>query len=351
MGYLIDQIHGPWPRAHRLFITWSLRIGFFLFSGLPAFLLRFDLSVPPRYIVPLGASVAIWISVKSLVFRALRLDVGIWRYVSIHDLVFLTLGNGVASAISSVLIALLTGPGYPRSIYFLDFLACLSCTAGMRMVVRLFADMDAVGNAMGPRKDVLIYGAGAAGVMLLTEIRSNPATGYHARGFIDDDPQKRKTRILGLPVLCNGPSLILFKDSLPAKQVLIAVPSANGVAMTRILKNCQEAGLQCKTIPSLAEVIEGSMRPTAIRDVAVEDLLGRKPNRLETAGILRTLEGQVVMVTGAAGSIGSELCRQIARYRPAAIVAYEISETALFFLERDMKDSDAWVGFYAAIGS
>jgi FlaA1/EpsC-like NDP-sugar epimerase len=187
--------------------------------------------------------------------------------------------------------------------------------------------------------------------MLLRESRSNASLNYSIVGFIDDDLTKSGIRIQGVPVLGAGANLPFLAAKHDIHQVLIALPSATGIEMTRVLLSCQEARVRFRTVPSMAEIVEGPALATQIRDVAVEDLLGRSAVRLETARVRGTLEGKVVLVTGAAGSIGSELCRQIARFRPAGIVGFEIAESPLFEIDREMRRAFPDVSFYPEIGS
>ena len=158
-------------------------------------------------------------------------------------------------------------------------------------------------------------------------------------------------RILGVPVLGGGDQVDALVTKYNIDTILIAIPSATGAQMTRILERCHAAGVECKTIPGLGEVIEERGLVGQIREVAVEDLLGRNPVRLEEDEIRGTLEGKVVLVTGAAGSIGSELCRQIARFHPAGIVGFEIAESPLFEIDREMRQAFPAIPFYPEIGS
>jgi FlaA1/EpsC-like NDP-sugar epimerase len=199
-------------------------------------------------------------------------------------------------------------------------------------------------------KRSLIYGAGEAGITLLREIRNNPRLSYRVVGFLDDRPDKKGLRLDDVEVLGGGDEVERLVTKQNVETILIAIPSATGAEMTRILGLCHAAGAKCKTVPGLTEVIEGSGLAGQIREVAVEDLLGRTPIRLEEGQIRGTLEGKVVLVTGAAGSIGSELCRQIARFRPAGIVGFEIAESPLFEIDREMCEKFPLVPFYPDIG-
>ena len=202
-----------------------------------------------------------------------------------------------------------------------------------------------------PGKLTVIYGAGAAGVMLLRESRCNPKLGFTAIGFIDDDPVKRGLLIQGLPVLGSGADLARVIAKHAVEHILIATPSATAAERQTVLQRCHQAGVPCKTVPSMAEVIEGCTLAGQIREVAIDDLLGRDPVKLDETRIRARIEDKVVLVTGAAGSIGSELCRQIAHFQPRAIIGFEIAETALFYLEREMRESFPGVPFHPEIGS
>jgi FlaA1/EpsC-like NDP-sugar epimerase len=200
-------------------------------------------------------------------------------------------------------------------------------------------------------KNTLIYGAGEAGVTLLREIQRNPKLLYRVRGFLDDSPHKKGARILGVSVHGGADLVGALVAKYDIDTILIAIPSATGAQMTRILERCHAAGVECKTIPGLGEVIEGRALVGQIREVAVEDLLGRNSVNLEEDQIRRTLKGKVVLVTGAAGSIGSELCRQIARFHPAGIVGFENAESPLFEIDREMRQAFPAIPFYPEIGS
>jgi FlaA1/EpsC-like NDP-sugar epimerase len=245
---------------------------------------------------------------------------------------------------------LIFGSSFPRSIPILDLLLCTLVTGGGFLAGRLNLHADA-GNHDGQGREILIYGAGQAGVSLLSELRANRKLGYKVLGFIDDDPAVHGIRIQGFKVLGSGSNLKAVSARTGVKEVLIATPSANGVQMFQILQHCRDAQVRYRTVATLGEIIEGKAMAAQIREVDVQDLLCRTPVHLDHPLIRERMEGNVVMVTGAAGSIGSELCRQVARFRPAAIVAFEIAETPLFHLDREMQAQFPEVPFYPEIGS
>jgi FlaA1/EpsC-like NDP-sugar epimerase len=334
------------------FRQWTLRgiqLAIFLFSGVSAFLLRFDFAIPQLERAHLLAGLCIWVIAKILVFQLFGLDCGWWRYVSVPDLLRVAYANLAASSLGAAGILLFAPPHFPRSLYFLDFLVCFIATAGVRLAARMLFEFS---RTVGPSetKRTLIYGAGDAGVSLLREIHRNSALAYDVAGFVDDNPVKTGSLIYRVKVLGTGEALPSLVKAHVIDMVLIAMPSATGREMTAILKRCQEAGVAYKTVPSFTEILESGSLVSGIRDVNVEDLLGRNPVYLDESGIREKIENKVVAVTGAAGSIGSELCRQIARFRPAAIVAYDCAETALFYIDREMRESFPGLQFYPEIG-
>jgi len=329
---------------------WAVQGIIFVISGVTAFFLRFDLAVPARQVQHLAYALMIWIVVKSLVFWMARLDRGWWRFVSLYDVPRLALANLLGSLISAVAIVLFAPSAFPRSLYLLDFLICMLLTAGARLSARIIIEVSRFQRTTG-KKRTLIYGAGEAGLALLREVQKNPTLPYEIIGFIDDNPNKVRLLICGAKVLAAGIKLKWVVAKYRIDTVLIAIPSASGMQMTQILRRCQDAGVSSKTVPGLAEVFKGNGLVKTIRDIAAEDLLGRNPACLDENAIATKLQGKVVFVSGAGGSIGSELCRQIARFHPQAIVGYEISENALFHLDLEMKSHFARIPFHPEVGN
>ena len=326
-----------------------------VFSLVVAALLRFDFYLPrsESFIITEGLWLAL--ACKLIVFRAARFDSGAWRYAGIADLVRIGAGNLAASAFFASAGYLLIGPKFPRSIYIIDFGICFLLTAGARFAARLHNE-GLIRHSRGPaRKTILIYGAGAAAATLLREIRSNAALGYHVAGILDDDPSKTYTRLFGVIVLGPGRNAATIVQRHNARggridEIVIAMPSATGKQMREALANCRAAGVPCKTIPSMSEILTGRILSGQIREVSVVDLLGRDPVSLDRKLIASSIEGRTVLISGAAGSIGSEICRQIARYRPRRIIAFERAESDLFRLGLEMADRMASVEFVAQIG-
>ena len=331
-------------------LSWSIQLATFVLCGFSAFLLRFEFSLGPAQWIQLLWAVPVWLLCKAAAFRALDLDRGNWLYASVPDLLRIGAGNLAGSVLSTLIIWSVVPIAVPHSVLLLDLLLCAQATAGLRLIARIARAVVVRSESARKNHNVLIYGAGTAGVMLLQEIRQNPRLPYEVRGFIDDNPCKAGTRVQTVRV--HGSASLAHLARLESvKEVLIAIPSATGAHMTGILNRCRSAGLRCKTVPGFGELLEGPGLARQIRDVAVEDLLGRTPVRLDETAIRAKIEGAVVMVTGAAGSIGSELCRQIARYLPEAIVGFDAAETPLFELEQEMLERFPAVRFHPEIGS
>jgi FlaA1/EpsC-like NDP-sugar epimerase len=315
-----------------------------------AFMLRFDFSLTPHYSHLLASTLWIWILTKAGVFSLFRIQRQSWRHTSLHDLLRLMGSNVTGSLIAYMLVFGFTG-FFPRSIWIIELILCVCAMACFRAAVRLLMEITATQAPELAKCRAVIYGAGEAGVALLREIRQNGALMYDVRGFIDDARPRLGLTVHGVRVLGDGSALPQIAAKHGISLVLIAIPSASGPQITRILGLCHAARLKFKTVPSLAEVIEGRGLAPQIRDIAVEDLLGRSPVYLEEDLISGKISNSTVLVTGAAGSIGSELCRQIARFGPAAVIGFDASETPLFHLQQEMARSFPGIVFHAAVGS
>jgi len=317
-------------------------------AGLGAFLLRFDFKIPPDQAVCVAWGMGAWSVSKPFAFYCLN-TLAAWRHFSIADLARLVGANAFGSALAFGVLTAWCPVPFARSIVVLDLALCILLTAGTRVVAKMAIEYAAYAQRSNPIR-ALIYGAGEAGILLLQESRRNPKFGYEICGFVDD-MKHRQQFTQGVRTLGRGEDLKRLVLEHNIQRVLIAIPSADSSQMLRITGLCQEAGVAFRTMPSLAEILRGHSPSKELREVAVEDLLGRCTVRLDDAGILAKIAGQVVLVTGAAGSIGSELCRQAARYGPAKLVAFELSETALFFLESEMNEAFPALTFCPEVGN
>lgn len=331
-------------------IPHALNAFIFATAAAGAFFLRFDFHVPPVYSQHLLIAIAIWVVVKSFIFSAGRMGHNNWRHASGPDILAI-IGYNVCGSLAAIPFLYLAGQfAFPRSIYLLDLILSTQLGLTVYIFLRLLKERHKLREGKKSER-VLIYGAGSGGATLFREIRRNPALGYQVCGFLDDDPHKQDTTIQRTPVVGTGADLPDLAPRYDISQVLIAIPSRNSDEMMRMVQHCRDAQVPCKTVPGIAELIGVNGLTSQIRDVAMEDLLDREPVRLSEEDIRAKILGHTVMVTGAAGSIGSELCRQLAHFHPRAIVGFDNSETALFHIQQEMNQSFPEVPFIAEIGN
>jgi FlaA1/EpsC-like NDP-sugar epimerase len=332
-------------------VVFSVEIATILTAATLSFLLRFDFRIPAFYFRILLLAIVVWVPVKLSFFKLLGLDRRWARYVSFADLVRLAFSNLAGTSVSLIILLPLGHGQVPRSVYAIDLLLCVTLTAGLRIGIRIASESDRARKPRSDSKRTLVYGAGNAGASLLRDIQRDASVNYDVCGFVDDNPRKRGLVLDGARVLGNGDELDAILRKYDVELILIAIPSATGAQMKTILERCASAGVPSKTIPGFAEIVNEAGLARQIRDVAVEDLLGRTPVNLEHDRISAKIRGQIILITGAAGSIGSELCRQAARFRPAAIIGYEVAESPLFHLGLEMARDFPGTVFNPEIGS
>jgi FlaA1/EpsC-like NDP-sugar epimerase len=315
------------------------------------FWIRFDQTIPPFYKHLLSwQTFAIVLGIKLGVFVLFGFYNRWWRYVSTRDMWGAARGVVVASLL--VDLTLYAFPPertsrLPRGIAVIDMLLLLAFVAGSRLLARTLIERPAPGGFMARGREVVIVGAGDAGQLILRELQRSPQLGYTPIGLLDDDPRKKNLRVHGVRVL--GPTSDLsrvLRDGEP-DEVLIAMPSASGEMRQRIVDVAQEEGVPVKTLPGLNELISGDVDLAGqLRPVQVEDVLGREPVEVDLDEVAGYLARKTVLVTGAGGSIGAELCRQIARVGAGRIILVDHSEPALFDIERELVGER---GFSAAL--
>jgi len=306
-----------------------------------AFNIRFDYGVPPRYQHFLSVAVIlVVVGVKILTFILFGLYDHWWRYVSIRDIWRSLLAVTVGSVVAVMAIYFWNPvPGFrlPRGIIVIDWLILLGLVAGSRLAARTLFERPGRRRLVARGRDVLVVGAGDAGQLILREMLKNPNLGYAPLGLVDDDPRKKNLRLHGVRVLGTTDDLRhLLRDNRP-DEVIIAIPSAAGETRQRIVNVCRDEGVPVKTLPAVHELISGDINlARQLREVQVEDVLGREAVDIDLAAIASYLSGETVLVTGAGGSIGSELCRQIAALGANRIVLVDHAENALVDIEREL---------------
>lgn len=305
-----------------------------------AFAVRFDFNISSVQLSRFYSLLPALLAIKLGVFWWQGLFRGWWRYVSMADLVVIVRANVIASLLF-LLYAFLAyrGTNIPRSVLVLDWMFCFLFMGGVRFFTRALREhyLPMPARNRQPRSRLLVVGAGDAGQMIAREIRLNPALNLEVVGFVDDDPRKRKQSFQGFPVLGKIRRIGRICQEQGVDEIVIAIPSASGKDLRHIVELCQATGVKFKTLPGVGQLIDGKISIQQVKDVELEDLLGRASVKLDLSRIEACLKGKRVLVTGAGGSIGSEICRQVARFHPKKIVLFENAETPLFQIERELR--------------
>jgi FlaA1/EpsC-like NDP-sugar epimerase len=301
-------------------------------SFMMSWLLCFDFSLPYRRVLLTAGLLLIVIRLTTL--RLFNLNHGWWHFASVSDalniLKAVTVGSVAFFALNRYVFAAV---GFPRSVYVLEAVLTACFLAGARLASRVL--VESVRRDSSHSKRVMLVGAGFAAQMVIREL-ARRESGYVAVGCVDDDASKFGVRIQGVPVLGTIDELETLVQFNPADEILIAIPSASGKQMRRITEACQKAKLSFKTVPTLGDIIRGEASVSQFREVRLEDLLGRETVQIDLEAVRNQIAARTIIVTGAAGSIGSELCRQILDYNPARLICLDQSETGLFVLRLEL---------------
>jgi FlaA1/EpsC-like NDP-sugar epimerase len=314
-----------------------------------SFLLRLDFSLAPAMRQVFWETLGVVVGVKLIAIFYFGLDSGWWRYVGMSDLRDIA----KASVTSSIAIYLLVTFGirpqtYPKSVYVIDLMLTIMVIAGARILVRSYTENVKKGTE---QKSTLIAGAGQAGSELVRQLKQNPELDYRVVGFVDDDPTKLGIKIHGTKVLGTTENMSALINKYKIQSVLIAIPSATGRTIEQIVGKCREAKVEFKILQALGSRLNGHHpAPARVSNLRLEDLLGRKPARLEVDKISRKLRGKVLLVTGAGGSIGSELCRQVAKFDPKKLVLFERSENDLFKICTELSATFPGLNYVPVVG-
>lgn len=300
---------------------------------------RFDFRVPGWFSHQRVVLLPYVAFLKVVVFYLLRGHVTNWRYIGLSDVPTLFFH----SVICAVVLACIAFPGeffrIPRGVILIDAFMSIVFIGGGRVSIRIFREKFRLflrHSDLSSQKPVVVVGAGDAAEMLVREITRNPHSGLRILALFDDDPDKWGQTVHGIKVVGRVEDVRLYVQDTPARMAIVAIPSANSAQMKRIYKLLSDLSLEVKTLPALHEIIEGSSTLTQLRDVNISDLLGREEINIDTEQVENLIAGKVVLVTGAGGSIGSELCRQILRRRPGRLLLMERSENSLFHIHRQL---------------
>jgi FlaA1/EpsC-like NDP-sugar epimerase len=318
-------------------------------AWLAMYMLRFNLDLPAPYVTDMWWTLAWILPLQASIFFAFGLYRGLWRYASIPDLKQIVLSAGLgALLIPLALVMLQLHTVIPRSVLIFYPVLLIFLMAGSRMAYRtwkehrLYSPLEALGEP------VLVVGAGEAGARLTKELARSRQ--WRVVGLVDDDTAKQGRQVRDKTVLGTIATLPHWGKRFGVRKVIIALPSADHGVRRRAAEVCAGAGLEALTVPSYDDLISGRSDLTTIRNVELDDLLGRDPVVLDSAGLGEWLGNRVVLVTGAGGSIGAELCKQIARFRPARLVLLDISEAALYEIRTALADAFAQLPLASVVG-
>ena len=315
-----------------------------------SFYLRFDGRIPDGWLIVALRTLPVLLAIRTTIFWYHGLFHGLLRYAGMSELRAIVRATTLGTILIGVSGLVLRRFQFPRSIYALEWLTAVVAAGGLRFMVRVVRDGNARPTSGAEAPPVILLGAGDAGELLLRDLHRSPT--MRIACILDDDPGKVGMHIHGVRVMgvIDRPSLQAAMRLAGTNRAVLAIPTAPGTRTREIFNLCTELGISLKTLPSLQQIAEGTVRVSLLRDVAIEDLLRRDPVKLDVTSISSFIAGRRIFVTGAAGSIGSELLRQLARFKPAVIVLFDHNENGLFFLERELRLSFPDQAFKVAIG-
>ena len=314
-----------------------------------AYLLRFNFELPPHFATELHQTVYWVVSLQMIVFWRFNLYRGIWRYASTTDLRRIFLAVMLSAAAIPLLFGMLRlDLVIPRSVLIINPLLLILMMGGSRFIYRLWKEQGLYRNFKLRGEPVLVLGAGDAAMSLAKELTKS--SDWRLVGFLDDETGKHGRMLNGILVLGKLDSLSEWAERLGVSQVIIAMPSSSHQQRKRAIQLCNAAQVKALTVPSFDDLMSGKVAVSQLRAIELDDLLGRDTVVLDDAGLHGLLTGKIVMVTGAGGSIGSEMCRQVARFAPASLVLFELSEFALYTIEQELQQTFPALNFICLVG-
>ena len=334
---------------HRSLVVIGTQLSLILAANLTAFALRFDGDIPPQYQLIMWKYLPAVLLVYGSGLWVFGIQRGLWRYVGIHDLARILWASLAGSAIFYGIVHLLIGSTqYPRSIIILTGLLSGLYLGGIRLTVRWFREWLQITGPSARR--VLVVGAGNAGELLVRDMLSD--SGYNSKpvAFVDDDSVKRKMKIHGIPVVGRIADIKAAADRFGVHEIVVAIPSASTAVKQAILAASEGCTAPIKILPSVKRLLGDPVSLQQVRPMSLEDLLQREPIQTDRQELHPLIDGKTVLVTGAGGSIGSELCRQIAQYKPESLVLFEQYENSLHALLLELRASFPHVGVLPVVG-
>ncbi len=319
------------------YIQIPLDIIFFTAAFISAFYLRYDVHIPPEQVEILKTWLLPVIVIKLTVFFLTGNYQRLWRYASVKDFLWLAIANLIASMLLVVLFFFAFRLPVARGVLVLDGLLTLALTTGVRFGMRGLRTLGSRSLWATRTRPILIAGAGDTGAAIIREMQSRPELAFQPVGIIDDDTSKCGLQVQGVKVLGTRGDLGRIVVEYHIEEVIICMPNVSREVIRDIFFHCQAAGVKCRTLPAIYQIIDGTVGVEQIRDVGVNDILGREPVNVDLDRLSKYINGRTVMVTGAGGSIGSELSRQLSRMEPASLVLLDQDEEGLFTIQQEMK--------------
>ncbi len=315
-----------------------------------AYMLRFDFQIPANEWEMFVRGLWVVLTIKPLVFLISGLYRNLWRYASLQDAIEIFKVITISSVLAVFTIMYVRYfNSFPRSIFVLDWFLLFFTVSSSRLLWRIYRESHSIPRS-GKGRRTLIIGAGEAGSLLLKEMRKQRSSEYCVVGFVDDDREKHGMLLHRVPVLGDINHLRAIVRKHRIEEIIIAIPSARGKMMRRIVGCCEKAKVSVKTVPGISDFIDGKISVSQIKNVDIEDLLGRDAVVLDEKSISSYLTGKRILITGAAGSIGSEICRQVIKFNPAKIILLDCAETPLFFLENELHEMTSELPIIPVIG-
>lgn len=349
-----NKIDMQWLR--RALITAVLDVLCIAGSFFLALWLRFEFSftaIPPEYLNTYLHTIGFWILICLVVFEVFKLYNSIWSFVSVDELFRMILAHGVLLIVGVVGI-LVCHIDMPRSFYFVGFIMSFVSTTALRFSYRLLRQLRTellIRNSKSGRDNIMIIGAGEAGRSLIREITSSSHINGHVVCFIDDNPSKRSRYLEGVKIVGGRYDIPTAAKQYNINKIIYAIPTISGKSRKEILDICSSTGCKVQTIPGIYQLLNGDVSVSKLRDVELQDLLGREPISVNLHEICQYISGKVVIVTGGGGSIGSELCRQIAKNNPKQLIIFDIYENNAYEIQMELNRTHPELNLVVLIGS